>query len=178
MRYRTQAGFTLIELIMVIVIMGILMVVALPKFTTLNSETREAQIQRTLALLRVGHHSIKHQWHLAGAQTGTVTLTLDGVDVVFIDGGASDTGDSNHVPSELTFQRNEAQTRLFFLFLEDSVVSDVIASSDNGPGWAMLGTNGSCAAGTDPRRCWAFRDGGQQIARITYMVDTGEFVRD
>jgi prepilin-type N-terminal cleavage/methylation domain-containing protein len=41
----SQAGFTMIELIVVIVILGILAATAMPKFTSLSGDARKASLQ-------------------------------------------------------------------------------------------------------------------------------------
>lgn len=68
-----QAGFTLIELIMVIVILGVLSAFALPRFADLGGEARTASINALTGSLKSASN-IAHAQFLAQGSTGTVTL--------------------------------------------------------------------------------------------------------
>ncbi len=51
-RLAVRGGFTLIEILIVVVILGILAAIVVPKFTSAAEETNESSVRRTLQIVR------------------------------------------------------------------------------------------------------------------------------
>jgi prepilin-type N-terminal cleavage/methylation domain-containing protein len=71
----TQQGFTLIELVMVIVILGILAATAIPRFVNLSTEARSAAVSGL-----AGSISSAFAINYAGVAAGNLTATNLGAD--------------------------------------------------------------------------------------------------
>jgi prepilin-type N-terminal cleavage/methylation domain-containing protein len=112
-RKKTESGFTLIELVIVIVILGILAAVAIPKYEDMREQARVATVKGQLGSIR---SSIAIQY-ARNALNGSATFpTLDGT--IFADG---------RVPKEPINNSNAVKTT---------------AGVDNAGGWQYTAATG------------------------------------
>ncbi|MFQ5869263.1 MAG: prepilin-type N-terminal cleavage/methylation domain-containing protein [Candidatus Zixiibacteriota bacterium] len=131
MRCSNQKGFTLIELIIIIVVLGILASVAIPKYRSIVAESREASCKGMLGGFRSG---ISIYYANTAATTGTATWPpIDSVRTVGVV-MEQDIPDNPYQPDA-----------------PDSIVTGVTKGTIVGTrgGWAYLASTGEIWANTD-----------------------------
>lgn len=83
---RQQSGFTLIELITVVVILGVLAAFAIPRFASLETEARIGAIKGLAGSVRSGAALAHAKW-MAGGNSAATSITMEGSTAVAMSDG-------------------------------------------------------------------------------------------
>jgi MSHA pilin protein MshA len=109
-----EAGFTLIELVVVITILGILAAFAVPRFASLEVQARAAAVQALAGSIRSGA-ALSHALWLAQGQPANVTMEGSTIamtngypDLATIDDTLADLSGFTYVPATGVFSKTGA----------------------------------------------------------------------
>lgn len=159
---KLQQGFTMIELVVVIAILGILAAFVLPRLADLTDDAHRANVQATRGALTSAVNLVQAQWVAKGKPGAVVNLAGFGagnVDVS-IDGWPVGTGDS------VTTAMTSARCVEIWQGLLVQQAPDVSAALADNPDY-LASANGTVCT-------YTYQNSPTPTRTITYDVATGE----
>ena len=137
MSRNAQKGFTLIELVVVITILGILAAFAVPRFASLEVQARAASVQALAGSIRSGA-ALSHALWLAQGQPptvtmegSTITMTNGYPDLGTIDDTLADLSGFTYVPGTGVFSKTGSSV---------CTVTYVTAAANGAPAVSLVST--------------------------------------
>lgn len=143
-----QAGFTLIELVVVMVILGIMAAVALPKFVDMGGQARMAKMQGAVGAVQSSVTLVHAAWLAAGSPTDTTPIKVEG-GISLVSNAATDI--VNGYPAAAAFQRSAQNLAgLDGNFDTGTYASPKLTIKDDKKAACSFTVSNSTAAGTPP----------------------------
>ena len=85
---RAKSGFTLVEILIVVVILGILAAIVIPQFTDASTEAKEARLLSDLQSMRsqIELYKIQHNDEFPGQGAGSTSFVIDMTTYTMVEG--------------------------------------------------------------------------------------------
>jgi len=138
---KAGSGFTLIEILIVVILLGILAAIVMPQFSDASTQARESSLRSDLQRMRlqIGLYKVQHNDDLPGAGSASFLLAMTGqTDVA----GAVGTDYGPYVLSVPTNPFNNLATV--------AEVSGTAGVGDGATGWQFDTTSGAFQADDSP----------------------------
>ena len=147
-KLRNQKGFTLVELLIVVIILGILAAVVIPQFNSAASESKEAAMASNLATIRqaIEMYKVQHNDNFPASTADGGTVLINQLTTTTAIGGGAGTAYGPYLRN--SFPKNPVNS----LNTVEQVTTDP-TSGDDSHGWTYNTVTGqfwSDAAGSGP----------------------------
>jgi MSHA pilin protein MshB len=132
---KKQQGFTLIELVIVVIILGLLGAAAVPRFLDATDDARDASVEGVAGGFASAVGLVRAEWELAGRPAGTANIDYDGVSLDVTDTGflASLAGDQANAAA----LDSTACKEVFDNIMQSSPTSVLAGGTFNGERYAV-----------------------------------------
>lgn len=141
MKSKHNKGFTLLEILVVMVILGVLVTIGLRSFATSQMRARDAkrkrdleQVVNALEMYRSdkGYYPVSDEGEIAGYNWGEVFNDPDNTETIYMGNLPTDPGGLNYFYQalQLNDDETEAQAYRIYAFLENEQDPDRVAEDD------------------------------------------------
>ena len=170
-----QKGFTLIELIIVIVILGILAVTAAPRFINLSSDATASTLQGVKAALQSGAQLVYAKSAIAGTQNADGNSATDPVVAVSGNDVATANGYPNASFATTSAGNNDVGNWVQLDFTNDFVLTVGSGATDTPAAGSFGIAPGTVAPDYSSDECHVIytNSAGDSVAPVITVVSTG-----